>query len=133
MAVLLYGDANDYRRPAIQRFTAPYYFEKDEYRKDFPAHYQNATSVAVIGESECILEKGDKTPKIPIVIHPVWPAATAPATPTTPPDGERPEKDEYLCRLGFADQLKTAAKASTDEESPEKKKMRLMVNDEPIR
>jgi hypothetical protein len=136
MGVLIYGDPEDYRKPSIQRFTAPYFFRENQYEWMTPSHYQNATSLAVIGETICTLEKGENNPKILIQVETHYPPPPAPAPVPSPPLLP-PEKDEYVCRLGFSTLLdkvtdKTAFRGATALEVPEVH-MRLLVNDEPIR
>jgi len=49
--ILLMGDKNDYRLPAMQLFTAPLYIKEKH-------HYENVTSIMTIGNGECVAEKG---------------------------------------------------------------------------
>jgi len=79
MAVMLMGDKEDYRKSAIQKFTAPYYIAETR-------HYENATSLMLIGDTECTLLKGPN--KIKIKIRP------EPADVTL--------KENYYCKMGYS-------------------------------
>lgn len=101
MAILLMGDATDYRLPAIQLFTAPY--QKDpacvpqpEVICDPPVAgctptaavicpgMVNTTSLMMFGdETECILTKGKGKVKAPVRIRTVPVPATVTSDPPT--------------------------------------------------
>ncbi|CAL8072201.1 unnamed protein product [Orchesella dallaii] len=134
-AVLLLGDPVDYRRVSIQEFTAPYFFRKDQLNPHvetdpeyvpIPAHYINATSLVIIGQSECTLTKGSKN--TPIKVRPfIQPPDPSPS----PPVAEK----GWLCKIGFGALLeKASSPPGGPTASVEDRALALaLINDEAIR
>lgn len=107
-AVLLLGNPQDYRQPFVQKFTAPYYFAKDQLNShvqndtDYepqPPMYMNASSVVIIGPSECGLLKGRKNTVIKIRPH---------VFTSEPPTAGKTSETTYFCKIGYLPLLQNA-------------------------